>query len=169
MCSGIWIFCFKISTIFFCCPFFFEEYINPQVRINKMVNKFNIDSFRIYLKDISSYISINLLRLSLSKNFNKFSLKLVYPNMIVKKFQIYGVQILRKCTFKSKNWIWTYLLMPPVKTLPQILSSPSIQREITHSLRQRFLENLFSPSRKGGTIFALSKFSHIFNITFQIW
>ena len=31
---------FKINTILFCCPLFFKEYLNPQVRINKMVTEY---------------------------------------------------------------------------------------------------------------------------------
>ena len=34
---------FKIKATLFCCSFFFKEYINPQARINKMVNKYSVD------------------------------------------------------------------------------------------------------------------------------
>ena len=103
VCSGIWIFCFKISTIFFRCPFFFEEYINPQVRINKMVNKFNIDSFRIYLKDISSYISINLLRLYLfQKILINFLLNLYIPTWSWKNFKFMVFRFLENALSNQK-------------------------------------------------------------------
>ena len=36
-CRGISIPYLKINFPFFCYPFFFEEYLNPQVRINQMV------------------------------------------------------------------------------------------------------------------------------------
>ena len=29
---------FKINASLFCCPLFSKQYLNPQVRINKMVN-----------------------------------------------------------------------------------------------------------------------------------
>ena len=35
--------CFKINASIFCCPLFLEEYLNPQLRINKMVNKHTVD------------------------------------------------------------------------------------------------------------------------------
>ena len=43
VCIGAYIPYFKINSPIFCCPLFFEEYLNPQVRINKMVNKHTVD------------------------------------------------------------------------------------------------------------------------------
>ena len=34
---------FKINTVIFCCPLVSENYLNSQVRINKMVNKHTVD------------------------------------------------------------------------------------------------------------------------------
>ena len=34
---------FKINTPFFWCPLFFEEYLNPQIRTNKTVDKHSVD------------------------------------------------------------------------------------------------------------------------------
>ena len=60
-------------------------------------------SFRIFRKDTSSNISMNPLGFHLSINFIKFSRKPVYPTMVVKNIQIYGVQISGKWICKSKN------------------------------------------------------------------
>ena len=38
MCSKCFNPYFKINTPSFCCLIFFKEYLNPQVRINKMAN-----------------------------------------------------------------------------------------------------------------------------------
>ena len=43
VCRGAYIPYFKISAPIFCCPFFSENYLNPQARINKMVNKHTVD------------------------------------------------------------------------------------------------------------------------------
>ena len=43
VCRGAYIHYFKINASIFCCPLFFEEYLNPQVKINKMVNKYTVD------------------------------------------------------------------------------------------------------------------------------
>ena len=40
---GVYIHYFKINPLIFCCPIFSENYLNPQVRINKMVNKDTVD------------------------------------------------------------------------------------------------------------------------------
>ena len=62
--------------------------------------------------------------------------------------QIYGVHIPRKCIecrhFQSCT--------SPLKTRPYFFSSHPRQGEITHSPRQHYFENLFSPTaeRDGG-------------------
>ena len=43
VCRGVYIPCFKIDAAIFCCPLFFEEHLNAQVKINKVVNKHTVD------------------------------------------------------------------------------------------------------------------------------
>ena len=43
VCRSAYIPNFKINAPIFCCPLFFKEYLNPQVRINKMINEHNVD------------------------------------------------------------------------------------------------------------------------------
>ena len=43
MCRGTHISYFKINSPIFCCHLVSENYLNPQVRINKMVNKYTVD------------------------------------------------------------------------------------------------------------------------------
>ena len=65
---------------------------------------------------------------SLSRNVVEFSLKAVFPTMVVENLQIYGVLITGKCICKSKNLdIFTH--SPRQKFLPQVLTSPR-QRKI---------------------------------------
>ena len=80
---------------------------------------------------------------SLSRVLVEISLKLVYFTMFGKNFQIYGVRIPRKC-IRSRH----FYLFPPsqLKLSPKFLSSFLKQREITHSPRQHFFENLFPPT-----------------------
>ena len=44
---------FKINTLIYCCPHLFEEYLNPQVRFNKMVNDHSVN----YHPNLSGLIS----------------------------------------------------------------------------------------------------------------
>ena len=45
VCRGAYIPYFIISAFIFCCFIFFEKCINPQVRINKMVNEHTVDYY----------------------------------------------------------------------------------------------------------------------------
>ena len=42
VCRGAYI-CFRINAPIFCCSIFFEECLNPQIRISKMVNEHTVD------------------------------------------------------------------------------------------------------------------------------
>ena len=56
---------------------------------------------------------------SLFRIFVEFSLKTCMFHQVWGKFQIYGVQITRKCNCESKNWIETFFTHPsPRKTSP---------------------------------------------------
>ena len=61
-------------------------------------------------------------------------------------FQIYGVQITRKCYCVSKNWIWTFLIMPSTSTPPP-LSPKSL---INHSPQAVFFRKSVPFSGKEG-------------------
>ena len=41
--AGTSIFISKINAALFCCNHFSKEYLNPQVRINKTINKYTVD------------------------------------------------------------------------------------------------------------------------------
>ena len=108
---------FKINPLIYCCPRLFEEYLNPQVRINKMVNDHSVNyhpnlSGLISPIDPPKFLWIHYRFISL-QNICWVFLKPVYPTFAGENFQIYGVQITGKCIFESKNWIHSLLMMPP--------------------------------------------------------
>ena len=72
MSTGTHIPYFKINPLFFWCTLFFEEYLKPQVKMNKMVNEY---AATINLKDTSSLVSIDSsgLYLSLQSIYRIFS------------------------------------------------------------------------------------------------
>ena len=99
---------FKINTPLFCCPLFFKECLNPQVRIKKMANEDSANSYLVSfgrnIKDTSSHISIKSLGLyPSSENLSNFFLKLYIP-LVGKKIKIYDVQITGKSIGYLENW-----------------------------------------------------------------
>ena len=75
--------------------------------------------------------------------------KAVYSTMIAEKFQIYSVKITGKyiCESKKKQWnlsIFTHASKQISLSL-RFLSVLSRQKEITHSYRTAFSEDLFFP------------------------
>ena len=109
--------------------------------------------FKINLKDTSCFVSINSLGLSpkLLLSFLSNLSQISHPGR--EDFQICCVQILRKCTCKLKNWIYTFLRMALSQNFPQDLSSspppPQTDGNYLFLTRQNFFENLFPLSRKG--------------------
>ena len=63
---GVYIHYFKISPPTFCCPHFSENYLNPQVRINKIVNKHTADQRLSYFYRLLRALSLH----SLSRIFS---------------------------------------------------------------------------------------------------
>ena len=88
----------------FWCPLFSENYLNPQVRINKMVNKHTVD----YHPSPSRLISRihPLIFLLTPKGF-------ISPESFLNFF-------LCILPHGCRNWICSFLLMPPNKSLLQV-------------------------------------------------
>ena len=99
--------------------------LNPQVRINKMVNKHTVD-YHPSPSELTSRIH-PLIFLWTSKGFIIYSkcflnfFKPVFWTMVAEKFQIHGVKITGKCICESKNWICLFLLMSLSKSLSQVI------------------------------------------------
>ena len=84
--------------------------------------------------------------ISFSRILFEFSLKLEYSTMCEKLLKISGVHISRKC-IECRHF---YSYSSPIKTCPNFLLSHLRQREITHSIRQYFLENLLPLTAERG-------------------
>ena len=111
---------------------FFWRYLNPQVRIDKMVDK----HLKQWLAKPQRYIFSYFYQLL------EFSLKPVYFTMVGKNFHFYGVQISRKCIEPMHFYAWP----PPqwkVSTKFLSLLSPQAERNYYFPPRKCFFENLF--------------------------
>ena len=85
----------------FCCPLFSENYLNPQVKINKMVNNHTVD---YHPSPLQLFSRIHLTYFyGLLTGLSEFFPKPVYSTMVPEKFQIYSVKITGKYICESKN------------------------------------------------------------------
>ena len=110
MCRGVYIDYLKTNPPIFCCSLFSENYLNPQVKINKMVNKHTVDyhpspsqlissiHYLIYLWTLKGFIrsesSLNFflnlyILLWLQKSFKFMVLRLLQINFWVKKLNLF--------------------------------------------------------------------------------
>ena len=82
--------------------------------------------------------------------FLNFFLKPVYTTMITETFQIHGGRITGKYNCETKNWICSFLLMPPYSTFLQVFYYHySRHKEITFFPETTVFENPFSPVERG--------------------
>ena len=79
--------------------------------------------------------------------FFNFFLKLYIPPWLWKILK-FMVKITGKSICESQNWICSFLLMP-AKLFRKFLSLPPRQKDIFHSFRTVFSEDIFFPSKRG--------------------
>ena len=141
---------FQSQCPIFCCPLFSENYLNPQVKINKMVNKHAVNYQPspsrltskihplIFLWTPKEFIS--------PESFFIFFLKLYNPPLLRKSFKFI---VLLSVSQKIESV--HFYPCPQAKFSPWFLSLPTRQKEIIIPPEQRCLKIYFSPaeSRRG--------------------
>ena len=134
---------FKINSPIFCWPFFFEEYFNPQVRINKMRNEDTVD-YHISPSKLTSRIH-PLISLCTPKSF--FS-----PEYFLKFFSNLYIYTTNHGCWMASGILHHFCTFRQAKLSPR-------QKETTYFTRTTFSENLFFP------IFtSIIKFHHLSSI-----
>ena len=143
----------KSTPPIFCCPVLFEEYLNPQIRINKMVHEHTVDFHPcpselilrihplIFLWTHKGFISLEY--------FLNFFSSLFIPPWLRKSFKFMVLRLLSNTFVSQKNWICSFLLLLPGKNPPEVFIITPQAEEITYSSRTTFSKNPFFPSRKG--------------------
>ena len=172
MYRGVYILYFKMNPPTFCFPLFSENYLNPWVRINKIVNKHTVD-YRL------SYF-YGLLRAFVSTAFLEFSPKPVYSTLVPERFQTYSVKITANNFVNQKIESVYFYSVPP----PRSLSLSSRQTGITESSRTMFLKILFPEVKGRGErimelkkipkltrvlVTSFDKFHHLYNLFWFIF
>ena len=131
VCRGVSIPHFKINPLIFCCPLFSENYLNPQVRINKIVNKHTADYHPspsqlisrihtlIFLWTPKGFISL--------ESFLNFFLNLNIPPWLQRSFT-FGVKITANTFVSQKIESVHFYSCPQAKLYRKILSLSSRQK-----------------------------------------
>ena len=113
VCGGVYIHYFKINSPTFCYPLFSENYLNPWVRINKIVNKCQLPII-IFLWTRKGFIS--------PESFLNFLLNLDIPPWLPKSFKFIVLRLLQIHLWVKKLNLFNFTHAPS-KTLPQVFIS----------------------------------------------
>ena len=81
--------------------------------------------------------------------------------MFAEKFRSYGIKITGKYICESQNWIWSFLPILPSKTLTQVFIIIHRKKEIIHSSRTAFPEDVFFPAERGEEDYEVEKTTKI--------
>ena len=143
----------------FCCPLFSENYLNLQFRINKIVNKHTVD-YHPSPSELISKIQLHTFlwtpkRFISPESFLNIFLKMYIPLWLRKSFKFIVLRLLANTFVSKKNWICSFLLMPPSKTIPQVF------KEISHSSWTAFSEKIFSSAEGGREVCGVEKITKI--------
>ena len=145
----------------FCCPLFSENYLNSEVRINKMVNKHTFDyhpspsqlTLRIYplifLWTPKGFIS--------PESFLNFFLNLYIPPWLRKSFKFIVLRLLANTFVSQKIESAHFYSCSQAKLPPGFFHYPQWQKEITHFPRTAFSEDLFFPQEEDHGVEKITK------------
>ena len=175
VCRSVYIPYFKINVPIFCCPLFFEECLNPQVRINKMENEHTVD-YHLRPSKLTSRIHPLIFlwtpkRFISPESFLKFFSNLyIYPtnrgcgkqdpqqrgrgpSLFMNSYFARDV-FLENCFSCHSPSRFHFCSFPQAKLSPR-------QKEITYFILTAFSENLFFPQQKDGENYGAEKMNKI--------
>ena len=153
MCRGVYIHYFKVNLSIFCCPLFSENYLNPQVRINKMVNKHTVNYHPSPSQIISKMHPVIFLWTSkgfISPNFFwNFFLNLYNPPWLPKRFKFIVSRLPQIHLWVKKN------------SLPGVYHYHPGKREFPIPPNQSFLKIIFPEQERGERIMESKKLTKL--------
>ena len=153
MCGGVYVQYFKINLFILWCPLFFENYLNPQVRINKIVDKHTVDYHpspsQLILRIHSLIFLWTPKRFISPESFLNFFLNLFIPPWLRKSFKFIVLRSLQIHLWVKKIECFNFYSCPQAKLAPK-------QTGIAHSYRTAFLK-IFFLRRKGGEDYGVEK------------
>ena len=153
MCRSFYIHYFKINPPIFCCPLFSENYLNPQVKISKMVNKHTVN----YHPSPSQLISrIHTVMFPWTpkgfispESFLNFFLNLYIPPWLRKSFKFIVLRLLQIHLWVKKLNLFNFTHAPKQNSPPGFDHYPPADGNCPFHQNSIFWRYFF-PSRKRG-------------------
>ena len=139
---------FKINPPIFCCPLFSKNYLNPQARINEMVNKHTVDYHPSPSQLISRIQTLTFIwtpkGIISPESFLNFFLNLHIPSWLHKNFKFIVLTLLQiHLRVKTLNLlIFTYVQNQ--NSAPGFYHYPPGRQKLSIPTKQRFLKTFFS-------------------------
>ena len=152
---------FQNQSPIFCCPFFSENYLNPQVKINKMVNKYIVDYHPsppqlisrihtgIFLWTLKGFIS--------SESFLNCFLNLYISPWLRKSFKFIVLRLLQIHLWVKKLKLFIFIHAPNQDFPLRFWSLSSRQTGIARSSQKVFFEEIFSWGERGREDYGVEK------------
>ena len=153
MCGGVYVQYFKINLFILWCPLFFENYLNPQVRINKIVDKHTVDYHpspsQLILRIHSLIFLWTPKRFISPESFLNFFLNLFIPPWLRKSFKFIVLRSLQIHLWVKKIECFNFYSCPQAKLAPKFLwLFPQADGNCTF-LSNSVFEDIF-PEKEGG-------------------
>ena len=144
---------FQSQSPIICCPLFSKDYLSPQAKINKIVNKHTVDYHPspsqlvsrvhslIFLWTLKGFIS--------SESFFNFFMDLYIPLYLRKSFKFIVLRLLENIFVSQKIESVHFYSCPEAKFSPSFYHYPSGKRKLPLPPEKPFLKITF-PEKKGG-------------------
>ena len=169
---------FQNQSPTFYCPLFSENFLNPQARINKIINKHTVDYHPSPSQLISRIHTLIFLwkpkEFISPESFLNFFLNLYIPPWLRKSFR-FIVKITTNTFVSQKIEYVHFHSCPQAKLYRRFLPLSFRQKGIVHFSQTVFFEGIF-PEKKGGvekipkltkvSVTSLDKFHHLCNFCF---
>ena len=145
---------FQNQCPIFCCPLFSENYLNPQVRIKKMVNEHTVDYHPSPSQLISRIHPLIFLwtpkgHISL-ESFLNFFLNLYIPLWLRKSFKFIVLRLLQIHLWVKKLNLFDFTHAPKQNSPPGFYHYSPGRRELPIPSRTAFSKDIFSWAERGG-------------------
>ena len=162
MYGGVYIHHFKINSPIFCCPLFSENYRNPQVRINKIVDKQTADYHPNPPSQLISSIQPLIFLWTpegfiYPESFLDFFVNLYIPPWLRKSFKFIVSRLLQIHLWVKKLNLFIFTHAPKQNSPPGFYHYPPGRRALAIPIEQPFFEDIFSWGERGGEDYGVEK------------